>query len=68
MLFECDIFLHLSVLILGNLSQGIPFFHAGDEMLRSKSIDRDSYNSGDWFNRSTTSPYDLPTTFDDLES
>ncbi|XP_068641519.1 pullulanase 1, chloroplastic isoform X2 [Aristolochia californica] len=33
------------------LSQGIPFFHSGDEMLRSKSLDRDSYNSGDWFNR-----------------
>jgi pullulanase-type alpha-1,6-glucosidase len=31
-------------------SQGIPFFHAGDEVLRSKSLDRDSYNSGDWFN------------------
>jgi pullulanase-type alpha-1,6-glucosidase len=39
---------------LGNavvmFSQGVPFFHAGDEMLRSKSMDRDSYNSGDWFN------------------
>jgi pullulanase len=33
------------------LSQGIPFFHAGDELLRSKSLDRNSYNSGDWFNR-----------------
>ncbi len=33
------------------LSQGIPFFHAGQDMLRSKSLDRDSYNSGDWFNR-----------------
>ena len=33
------------------LSQGIPFFHAGVEMLRSKSMDADSYNSGDWFNR-----------------
>ncbi|MFW5709457.1 MAG: pullulanase-type alpha-1,6-glucosidase, partial [Chloroflexota bacterium] len=33
------------------LSQGIPFFHAGDDMLRSKSLDRDSYNSGDCFNR-----------------
>jgi len=31
-------------------SQGLPFFHAGDELLRSKSLDRDSYNSGDWFN------------------
>ncbi len=33
------------------LSQGVPFFHAGDDMLRSKSFDRNSYNSGDWFNR-----------------
>src|SRR5690606_11825356 len=33
------------------LSQGVPFFHAGDDMLRSKSLDRDSYDSGDWFNR-----------------
>ena len=24
---------------------------AGDEILRSKSADRNSYNSGDWFNR-----------------
>ncbi len=33
------------------LAQGIPFFHAGDDILRSKSFDRNSYNSGDWFNR-----------------
>jgi pullulanase/glycogen debranching enzyme len=33
------------------LSQGVPFFHAGQEILRSKSMDRDSYNAGDWFNR-----------------
>lgn len=32
------------------LAHGVPFFHAGDELLRSKSLDRDSYNSGDWFN------------------
>lgn len=32
------------------LAHGLPFFHAGDELLRSKSLDRDSYNSGDWFN------------------
>ncbi len=31
--------------------QGIPFFHAGVELLRSKSLDRNSFNSGDWFNR-----------------
>ena len=33
------------------LAQGIPFFHAGGELLRSKSLDRNSYDSGDWFNR-----------------
>jgi pullulanase len=32
-------------------SQGIPFFHAGDDLLRSKSLDRNSYDSGDWYNR-----------------
>ncbi|WP_227718064.1 pullulanase-type alpha-1,6-glucosidase [Microbulbifer sp. Q7] len=32
------------------LAQGVPFIHAGQEILRSKSMDRDSYNSGDWFN------------------
>ncbi|PKO00871.1 MAG: DUF3372 domain-containing protein [Chloroflexi bacterium HGW-Chloroflexi-4] len=31
-------------------SQGIPFFHAGEDMLRSKSLDDNSYDSGDWFN------------------
>lgn len=41
---------NLGVSLIG-LGQGIPFFHAGDELLRSKSMDRDSYNSGDWFNR-----------------
>ncbi len=38
----------LSLVMLG---QGIPFFHAGSDLLRSKDFDRDSYNSGDWFNR-----------------
>ncbi|MFL5348298.1 MAG: pullulanase-type alpha-1,6-glucosidase [Hyalangium sp.] len=33
------------------LGQGIPFFQAGDELLRSKSGDRNSFNSGDWFNK-----------------
>ncbi len=32
------------------LSQGVPFLHAGSDILRSKSLDRDSYDSGDWFN------------------
>ncbi len=32
------------------LAQGLPFLHAGDELLRSKSLDRNSFNSGDWWN------------------
>jgi len=40
----------LGMSLLG-FSQGIPFFHAGVDLLRSKSGDRNSYNSGDWFNR-----------------
>jgi pullulanase len=38
-------------LAIVSLSQGIPFFHAGDDLLRSKSFDKNSYNSGDWFNK-----------------
>ena len=41
---------NLGVSLVG-LGQGIPFLHAGVELLRSKSLDRNSYNSGDWFNR-----------------
>ncbi|MFG6192092.1 pullulanase-type alpha-1,6-glucosidase [Nonomuraea sp. JJY05] len=33
------------------LAQGTAFVHAGSERLRSKSFDRNSYDSGDWFNR-----------------
>jgi pullulanase len=32
-------------------SQGIAYFHAGIDTLRSKSMDRNSFDSGDWFNR-----------------
>ncbi|WP_133327361.1 pullulanase-type alpha-1,6-glucosidase [Sapientia aquatica] len=32
------------------LAQGVPFFHGGDDMLRSKSMDSNSYDSGDYFN------------------
>ncbi|GAB7193556.1 hypothetical protein NUM3379_42660 [Kineococcus sp. NUM-3379] len=31
-------------------AQGVSFWHAGGEQLRSKSLDRNSYDSGDWFN------------------
>lgn len=36
---------------LNAFSQGIAYFHAGIETLRSKSMDGNSYDSGDWFNR-----------------
>ncbi|MFO1339259.1 MAG: alpha-1,6-glucosidase domain-containing protein [Burkholderiaceae bacterium] len=32
-------------------SQGVAYFHAGVDTLRSKSLDRNSFDSGDWFNR-----------------
>ncbi|MGB0899797.1 MAG: alpha-1,6-glucosidase domain-containing protein, partial [Psychrobium sp.] len=32
------------------MSQGIPFLQAGGDLIRSKSMDRNSYDSGDWFN------------------
>jgi pullulanase-type alpha-1,6-glucosidase len=40
--------LALDLVVLG---QGVPFVHMGDDQLRSKSMERDSYDSGDWFNR-----------------
>ena len=40
--------LAMSLVILG---QGVPFFQAGDDMLRSKDMDQNSYDSGDWFNK-----------------
>ncbi len=41
---------NLGMSLLG-FAQGIPFYHAGVDLLRSKSLDRNSYNSGDWFNK-----------------
>jgi pullulanase-type alpha-1,6-glucosidase len=38
-------------LAINAFSQGIAYFHAGGELLRSKSLDRNSFDSGDWFNR-----------------
>ncbi|WP_394000959.1 pullulanase-type alpha-1,6-glucosidase [Luteimonas sp. WGS1318] len=44
---------HAQVLALATtaFSQGIAYLHAGVELMRSKSLDRNSYDSGDWFNR-----------------
>ncbi|WP_232323373.1 pullulanase-type alpha-1,6-glucosidase [Photobacterium sp. J15] len=33
------------------LGQGVPFTQMGAELLRSKSMQRDSYDSGDWYNK-----------------
>ncbi|WP_086932902.1 alpha-1,6-glucosidase domain-containing protein [Agarilytica rhodophyticola] len=32
------------------LSQGVSFIHMGSDLLRSKSFEENSFNSGDWFN------------------
>jgi pullulanase len=40
--------LALSLVVLG---QGVGFVALGTERLRSKSLDRNSYDSGDWFNQ-----------------
>jgi len=42
--------MHVLALSFVAFAQGVPFFHAGDELLRSKSLDANSYNSSDWFN------------------
>ncbi|MET3105253.1 pullulanase [Oxalobacteraceae bacterium GrIS 2.11] len=39
-------------------SQGSAYFHAGIDILRSKSLDANSFNSGDWFNRLDWSYHD----------
>jgi pullulanase len=55
-------------------SQGIAYFHAGGEILRSKSLDKNSYDSGDWFNRIDWTLSDnhfgigLPPAWDNLDS
>ncbi|MDR0483605.1 MAG: pullulanase-type alpha-1,6-glucosidase [Cellulomonadaceae bacterium] len=38
------------MLALVALAQTPGFWHAGTELLRSKSLDRNSFDSGDWFN------------------
>ncbi|MFC6358894.1 pullulanase-type alpha-1,6-glucosidase [Luteococcus peritonei] len=44
--------IRMNTLSLGTtaLAQTPSFWHAGADLLRSKSLDRNSYNSGDWFN------------------
>ena len=40
--------LAMSMIALG---QGVPFFFGGDDLLRSKDMDYNTYNSGDWFTK-----------------
>jgi pullulanase/glycogen debranching enzyme len=42
---------HNLALSLNMLAMGVPYFTAGAELLRSKSLVRDSFNAGDWFNQ-----------------
>jgi len=56
------------------LSQGIPFLQIGGDLLRSKSMDKNSYNNGDWFNlvdftkQSNNWNVGLPLAIDDGQS
>src|ERR1700684_3533277 len=34
-----------------SLGQRMPFFHESDDLLRSKDMDQNSYDSGDWCNK-----------------
>ena len=43
--------MQMMALSVVGLAQGVPFFQAGSDILRSKSMDFNSYNSGDWFNQ-----------------
>jgi len=43
------------------LAQGVPFYQAGTELLRSKSGDANSGNSGEWFNRLEFNSIDYAT-------
>ncbi|ROR55773.1 pullulanase-type alpha-1,6-glucosidase [Luteococcus japonicus] len=45
--------IRMNTLCLATVALGqAPFlWHAGADLLRSKSLDRNSYNAGDWFNR-----------------
>lgn len=45
------VYIHVLSQAIINYSQGIPFHQMGTDILRSKSMDRNSYDSGDWFNR-----------------
>ncbi len=41
---------HLLSNAMINYGQGVPFYQMGTDILRSKSLDRNSFDSGDWFN------------------
>jgi len=42
--------IHMLSQAFKNYGQGIPFYQMGSDILRSKSMDRNSFDSGDWFN------------------
>jgi pullulanase len=47
---DARIRIHLLSNAFVNYGQGVPFYQMGSDIMRSKSLDRNSYNSGDWFN------------------
>lgn len=43
--------IHNMSLALPLVAQGVPFLQMGGELMRSKSLDRNSFDASDWFNR-----------------
>ncbi|MDF1522024.1 MAG: pullulanase-type alpha-1,6-glucosidase, partial [Trueperaceae bacterium] len=65
---------HLVALSTVLYAQGTPFLHAGSDLLRSKSFDRNSYDAGDpfnaidWTGATTTMGLGLPLAADNRDS
>jgi pullulanase len=47
---ESRVRIHLLSTAFINYGQGVPFHQLGTDILRSKSMDRNSFDSGDWYN------------------
>ena len=50
MSMEDRVRIHLLSNAFINYGQGVPFYQMGSDILRSKSLDRNSFDSGDWYN------------------
>lgn len=51
MIKENRVRIHNLALAMPLMAQGIPFLQLGGDLVRSKSMNRNTYDAGDWFNR-----------------